>query len=138
MSALREAVAERAYGIYLGFLEREASSGKYPEYKALGRAYIRFAEEERELFRLLFMCDRGGRNITPTPDFLHSVELITKNAGVSRESAEIMHLEMWTVVHGIATMVATSFFFPEEELISEMLSDIYIGIRMRRTENERS
>ena len=34
------------------------SAGQYPPYKASGMAYIRFAREQRELFKLLFMRDR--------------------------------------------------------------------------------
>ena len=138
MSALRAAVAERAYGIYLGFLEREASSGKYPEYKAFGMAYVRFAREERELFKLLFMCDTEGREISPGSDFLKSVEIIMNTNGISRERAERIHLEMWVAVHGISAMIATSFFLPSEELISEMLSDIYQGIREKHQGDEKN
>jgi hypothetical protein len=42
-----------------------------------------------------------------------------------------MHLEMWACTHGIATMIATSFLQLEDTLISEMLSDVYQGIRAR-------
>ena len=47
MDELFEAAVAAAYEIYLGFIKREAESGKYPRYKAFGRAYIRFAEEEK-------------------------------------------------------------------------------------------
>lgn len=136
MLSLHTAVAERAHEIYLGFLEREAASGKYPEYKAFGMAYIRFAREERELFKLLFMCDTKGIEAAPTSDFLRSVEIIMSASGVSRERAERMHLEMWVAVHGISVMLVTSFFSPSEELISEMISDIYLGIKSRCTEEK--
>ena len=55
MEELEESVLLAAYECYLGFLRREAESGKYPAYKSFGMAYIRFAKEERELFKLLFM-----------------------------------------------------------------------------------
>ena len=35
------------------YMEREVASGRYPAYKANGMAYIRFAKEEKELFKLL-------------------------------------------------------------------------------------
>ena len=40
------------------------AEGKYPPYKASGMAYIRFAKEEKELFKLLFMRDRSDRKST--------------------------------------------------------------------------
>ena len=131
MEDLHEAVLTAAYECYLGFIQRELESGKYPQYKAFGMAYIRFAKEERELFRLLFMCDRKGKDLIPTKDFDASVEMIMQLNGVTRETAERMHLEMWSCVHGIGTMMATSFLLLEWDLISEMLSDVYHGIRAR-------
>ena len=38
----------------------KCAATNYPPYKAMGMGYIRFAAEERELFRLLFMRDRSG------------------------------------------------------------------------------
>jgi hypothetical protein len=42
---------------------------------------------------------------------------------------------MWTFVHGIGVMLATSYLELDEELISRMLSDVYQGLLMTyRTE----
>lgn len=136
MDELQEAVINAAYDIYLDFLKNEAENGKYPQYKAFGMAYIRFAEEEKELFKFLFMRDRKGRELVPSPDFTASVEIIMKANSVTREKAELMHLEMWSCVHGIGTMLATSFLSLDSELISEMLTDIYQGIRVRHLPKE--
>jgi len=138
MEELKTAVIIDAYNHYLGFIKREVESGKYPQYKAFGMAYIRFANEENELFKLLFMCDRQGRELIPTSDFNQSVEIIMKANGVTKEKAELMHLEMWVSVHGIATMLATSFLSLEWELISNMLTDVYQGIRARHTEEDKT
>ncbi len=131
MEELGEALVAAAYERYLSFLKSEEESGKYPQYKSFGMAYIRFAKEESELFKLLFMCDRSGKNITVTPDFEASVQIIMNTNGVTREKAELMHLEMWACVHGIATMLATSFLMLDGELISGMLTDVYQGIRSK-------
>lgn len=131
MEDLQKATIAAAYEIYLHFLKREAESGKYPQYKSFGMAYIRFAKEEKELFKLLFMCNRGGKELTPTLDFDASIEMIMNANGITREKATLMHLEMWACVHGIGAMLATSFLSLEWELISDMLSDVYQGIRAR-------
>ena len=128
MEELEQSVLVAAYDEYLGFITDEIASGKYPGYKAAGMAYIRFAKEERELFKLLFMCDRRGEAIKPTEDFELSVEMIMKANGCSREVANLMHLEMWACVHGIATMLVTSFLELDGELISRMLTDVYQGL----------
>lgn len=137
MEDLQKALLEAAYEVYLNYLQNEAQSGKYPQYKAFGMAYIRFADEEKELFKLLFMCDRSGEDFIPTDDFRASVEIIMNANNLTRERAGLMHLEMWSFVHGIAVMLATSFFTPEWELISDMLSDIYQGLRARHLAEER-
>ena len=131
MEALQQAVICAAYERYFDFLKRETESEKYPKYKAYGMAYIRFAKEERELFRLLFMRDRRGEDLTPTIDFEESAKMIAKANGVSIERARLMHLEIWTCVHGIATMAVTSFLELEWEMISNMLTDVYQGVRAR-------
>lgn len=131
MDALEAAVHIAAYDRYSGFLRSEMASGKYPPYKSYGMAYIRFAKEEKELFKLLFMCDREGKELTPSPDFTESVEMIQAAGGITKEEAERLHLEMWVCVHGIASMVATSFLTLPWELISDMLTDVYQGIRTR-------
>ena len=92
--------------------------------------YIRFAREEKQLFRLLFMADRSGEEQIAGTDFDESVEMISAANGISRELAELIHLEMWSTVHGIAVMQATSFLPLEEELISRILTDVYQGIRV--------
>ena len=131
MEELRKAVISSAYEHYLGFIEKEVESEKYPQYKAFGMAYVRFAKEEKELFKLLFMRDRTGEDLSPSVDFEESVNIIMKTSGVTREKAQLMHMETWTCVHGISTMLATSFLTLELELISDMITDVYQGIRAR-------
>ena len=136
MEQLQKAVEVAAYERYLGFLQKDAESGVYPKYKAFGMAYIRFAKEEKELFKMLFMCDREGKEPISTVDTETSVAMLMKANGFTREKAELIHLEMWVFVHGIATMFATSFWTLEWELVSSMVTDIYQGIRARHLAEE--
>ena len=138
MEELQEETILCAYGLYLNFIKTEIEGGKYPQYKAFGMAYIRFAKEEKELFKLLFMRDRTNEDLSPSPDFEESVNLIMELNNVSREQAMLIHLEMYTCVHGIATMVATSFLPLEWTLISQILSDIYHGIRTKVAEENKN
>ena len=131
MDELQYAVLDAAYEFYHGFLMREVASGTYPPYKAYGMAYIRFAREEKQLFKILFMCDRKGQPLLPSADFSESVDMIMQANGISHEQAELWHMEMWSCVHGIGTMLATSFLELDEQLISLMLTDVYQGLRAR-------
>ena len=131
MEDLEQEVIVGIYNIYATFLKNEAESQKYPIYKAYGMAYIRFAQEERELFKILFMRDRTNEEASVSIDFEESVQMIMKSTGLSYEKAQLMHFEMWTCVHGIATMIATSFFALEWDVISQMTSDVYQGVLSR-------
>ena len=66
LDELQYAVLDAAYVFYHGFLMHEVASGAYPPYKAYGMAYIRFAREEKQLFKVLFMCDRKGQPLRKT------------------------------------------------------------------------
>ena len=136
MKELQLEVRRVLYRHYLDFLMQETKNEELPKYKAFGMAYIRFAKEEREFFKLLFMCDRTGEDLSPTEDFEESAKIIMNANGVSIETARFMHLEMWAFVHGIAVMIATSFLTLDTSLISRMLTDAYKGICLRYTEDK--
>lgn len=130
MEELQLAVVEQADRLCRAYIRREVESGAYPAYKASGMAYIRFAREERELFKLLYMRDRAGEVIPETDELSGQMEtMVRDNTGLNPEKAVLFHLEMWAYVHGIAAMVATGFITLEWDLISRMLTDAYQGLR---------
>ena len=132
MDDLQKETIAAAYELYLGYLKREAECGKYPAYKSYGLAYVRFAKDEKELFKLLFMRDRSQEDTSLlSVDFETSTQMIMQANGITLEKARLMHMEMWTCVHGIGVMLATSYLPLEWELISDMMSDVYQGIRAR-------
>lgn len=131
MDELKADVIAEAEEIYRSYTEREIASGKYVTYKAIGMSYVRFAGAERELFKLLFMRDRRGEKPGSDCGYAEAVEVIRKNTWLSHEEATLLHLEMWICVHGIATMLATSYITLDEELISKILTDTYEGIKNR-------
>ena len=130
MQELRLAVVKAADEICAEYIAREIARGKFPNYKASGIAYIRFASEEKELFKLLYMRDRTNETAPHPTEIGDQMESIVKdNTGLDGEKAKLFHLEMWAFVHGIATMLATGFAKPEWELVSQMLTDAYQGLR---------
>lgn len=130
MEELKTAVLQQADALYQEYVRRETESGEHPPYKAGGMAYIRFAKEEKELFKLLYMCDRSGEDIpTDSHSFTQMTDIVRQNTGVDSETAQLFHLEMWAYVHGIATMFATGFLDLDWDLVSKMLTDAYQGLR---------
>lgn len=132
MEQLRCAVLEAAEALFQSYMQREVASGKYPPYKASGMAYIRFAQEERELFKLLYMRDRAAEEVTKESATVHAMTaMVRQNTGIDQETANLFHLEMWVFVHGIAVLIATDYLTLDWELISRMLTDTYQGLKKR-------
>lgn len=96
---LREAVADRP-------------DGSAERLEALGEAYIRFALENREYFRVLFaMHAELPRDIEELPEgsgyalFRQSV-IDAMKAGTIRETdPDLVVLYLWTLVHGLVTLL---------------------------------
>lgn len=134
MDDLRQAVCHKADEMCREYMRREMESGKYPVYKAHGMAYIRFAKEESELFKLLYMRNRNGSPPPEETDLTDNMEaIIHNNTGIGGVDAKLFHLEMWAFVHGIATMFATGYLNLDWELVSKMLTDSYQGLKKRHT-----
>lgn len=131
MQEVQQEVIQAADTLYQEYLRQDMESGKYPVYKASGMAYIRFAREEKELFKLLFMRDRSGEQISGGSELSEIIQIVQRNTGLSEQDATMLHLEMWVYVHGIATMIATSYLEWNWETISRMLTDGYEGIKGR-------
>lgn len=134
MEEVQQEVMTAADRLYQSYLKLDMARGEYPPYKASGMAYIRFAREEKELFKLLFMRDRSGETIEEDRESLRPLlEILMANLNIAEDQAYLFHLETWVYVHGIATMVATAYLDWDLAFISQTLTDIYQGLRLRYT-----
>ncbi len=134
MDEVREQVISTAYALYQSYLQADMTQGKYPPYKASGMAYIRFAGEEKQLFKLLFMRDRTNEVYGESREELRPIlDIICKNLNVDEDTAYLFHLENWVYVHGIATMIATSYIAWDLDFTEKSLTDIYLGLKHRHT-----
>lgn len=132
MVEVREAVMEAAEELCMEYSKAEMEKGEYPTYKATGMGYIRFAKEEKELFRLIYMRDRSAEQMAEENRYFNDMEsFVQQYTGLTAEDSRLLHLEMWAFVHGIATMYATGFLDLDRELVSKMLSDAYLGLKSR-------
>ena len=137
MDEVQQEVLKAANRLYQNYLDTDIKSKKYPPYKASGMAYIRFAKEEKELFKLLFMRDRSQEKPYDNKEEIRPlIELIKQNLDISEDDAYLFHLEMWIYVHGIATMAATSYLDWDDDFISRILTDAYAGLKYRYTEGK--
>ena len=130
MEELKLAVVAKADLLCEEYIQREVESGEFPAYKASGMAYIRFAKEEKELFKLLYMRDRSKETVPQELVLTNQMETIIHNTtGLDGDTKKQFHLEMWAFVHGIATMFATGYLDLDRELVSKMLTDTFLGLK---------
>ncbi len=137
MKELTDDIIKSANALYESYIREAFTDEEYPPYKATGMAYIRFAREEKELFKLLFMRDRTGEPLVEDRESVRPMlELIMQNLGLTEDEAYLFHLELWLYVHGIATMSATSYLDWDADFVSKALTDAYEGLKYRYTKGK--
>lgn len=138
MKELRDEIKKKALGVYGKYIEEGMQEDK--KFKGMGKAYIRFASEEPNLFKLVFMDSNKEdyKNIKIEDDDSRSeiVKIIMQSTGLSEQKASYMHLYSFVFVHGIASLIVSKTVFFSEEIISDMLTDFYLGVSNKLKENE--
>ena len=134
MDQIRLAAVRRAEAMYQSYIEQGLTEPL--PFKGVGLAYIRFAKEEPQLFRLFFMTPIGTvPGISPEDPMKGLVTGAAQNsADTSREGAERILREMWLFIHGIATTYVTGTADFSEEAINEMMTDVFAGLKNRLSE----
>lgn len=129
MEELKDAVIHAADDVYQRFVSEELKKGHIMPYKAGGVAYIRFAKEEKGLFKALFMRERTIEQAEYEKRFSdNSIKEISKRTGLDYESAYRFHIEMWAFGHGIASMLVTGYLDFDIETADQMMSDVFLGL----------
>ncbi len=103
----------------------QAGTGK-SGFDAVGRAYVRFALDKPALFRL--MMSKNGRPPShgATPDgeafdlLLNGIAELTP-PGASPEGRNVIALQSWAIVHGLATLMLDGLVPPDDALIEKII-----------------
>ena len=99
---------------------------------AIGLNYIRFAAQEKPLFRLLFQSDNfAGQNIADlinAPEILPFLEIFQSEAELTPEQAKIVFKSLMLLVHGCASMLANNTMEYNEIEIIPMLEMAFMGM----------
>lgn len=133
MDALRNEIIKKANTIYNRYIE-ESKNMEDPRFKSVGMQYIRFASEEKELFKLLFMRNAKYHSsfiVEVDDNTAYIINEIMTAYGLSRADAQKIHFESWIATHGLASMIATEYMSFEKEEISDYLTDIFAGLISR-------
>lgn len=121
MEELRGALFETAKEGYRHYIEDYLGRGGPSRYAAYGRGFVRFAREEKGLFRFLFL--RGGQLRDPFyEDILAEMQTLYR---MPRETAEAFHADMSIFSLGLAVLVYRGADVSEEEVASAFNREFY-------------
>ena len=99
---------------------------------ALGLNYVRFGQEEKNLFRFLFQTDKfGGKDaavIMTDPRLSEIMKIIAAGLNADIEQAEEMFLTFFCVAHGMASLLANNSLEYDVGQCRKMLENVFYGM----------
>lgn len=130
MEELKAAVKERAeacFGSYMADAERY-----HPAYKRRGMQWVKFAQEEPLLFRMLFMQNMHGVDLDTAlrkiPFDADTDIAIMQDYRATRQQAEHLFRQMWIYTYGMCTLCAAKVCAFTEREITQRLGEIFQGM----------
>lgn len=98
---------------------------------AIGMRYIRFAAEEKHLFRFLFQSDKYGSSFdelisggVPAPVF----GLLQAEAEITEQQCKDAFAALFLTVHGIASLLANNSLQYDEVWFENVLTNVFMGV----------
>jgi len=140
MEGLKAALTERTGTFMKEYLAAHIEKKDY--FRSMGRAQLRFAREEPQLFQLYFLRRRSDihslQDLYSKESSREVAKFISDTLQLTMAQAEQLHLHMIIYTMGIASILATSCsHIPEEELMTQLETacDAFLA-EMRRKNNE--
>lgn len=130
MDEVASEVISAARLIYDEYIDRGLSA-EIP-FKGVGMQYIMFAIEEPKLFQLMFMTENGA-NIENVLTYIEEnyskiLDSIKTAYNFDNDKALRLYRHLWVYSHGIAVLCATKACSFTEEQISDMMTDVFLGV----------
>ena len=131
MDDLKNTVYDDVYELQNKYL----SSGKEHQvpFIGVGLSYIEFATKEKNLFKFLFMSSITKNNnileMAENKAGQQYVDMIMKSTGLSAKSSKQIYINTWLIIHGIASMMATTNSKLDSSEIETIIFDAFKGYR---------
>lgn len=133
MDELKEALYTRAMAFYDGFIRSHADMMSL---ESMAAANIRFARQEPNLFRMLFLAKLSGNHsfsdIFERMSNKAAAHALAGELGVSDERAKEIYIMMIVFTHGIATMLATGGADVPDDEIDGLMREAYASFVERQ------
>jgi AcrR family transcriptional regulator len=99
---------------------------------ALGLNYVRFGQEEKNLFRFLFQTDKfGGKDVADLmadPGLTEILGIMATGLKLDIGQAKDMFLTFFCVVHGMASLLANNSMEYDEGQCRKMMENVFFGM----------
>lgn len=130
MDGVRQEVYAAAVRVYDGY----ANAGlreKIPFF-GVGMQYIRFAREEPELYRLLFLTRTQDKERSAMSAMQHLQAMVRPTLmevyHITAEEADLYFRDLWLVVHSLATLIVTGDCPYSDQEIGRILTGVSVSV----------
>ena len=130
MDTVRQEVCAAAVRVY----DRYTNAGLQEEipFFGVGMQYIRFAREEPELYRLLFLTRAQGQGWSAMQSMKHLQTLVRPTLmeiyQITELEADLYFRDLWFVVHSLSTLIVTGDCPYSDQEIGQVLTGVSISI----------
>ena len=138
MEELKKEFLDFAYEYYNRYVIDFSRTEDVNPCLVLPLSYLAFAQEETNLFKLLFINDMD-LNMTDAKDFYHEADnekraaLFSETIGVELERAKVIFLDLFLYTHGIAVLAATNKLTLGERDVENMVANVLSAFLQRQT-----
>ncbi len=134
MEELRHALAEEAKARYRAHIDRYLAAGGPSRYQSYGMGFVKFARDEKGLFRFLFL----GKRPVGDPFFEDIVQEMVTLYKMPEETARDLHADMSVFSFGLAVLVnGNSDALSEEDIADAFAREFFALYAFYFPERER-
>ena len=128
MDAVRREIYAAAVRVYDGYTNTGLKE-KIPFF-GVGMQYVRFAREEPELYRLLFLTRTQEYSAIKSMEHLRELvrPTLVKIYHITAAEADIYFRDLWFVVHSLSTLIVTGDCSYSDGEIAQILTGMSISI----------
>ncbi|MDO5603380.1 MAG: TetR/AcrR family transcriptional regulator [Oscillospiraceae bacterium] len=136
MDELKTAFLAFAYEYYERYVDDYGKAAQTSPYLVLPLSYIKFAAEEPQLFRLLFV-DEMDLAMTKAGDFYKEADnekraaAFSRMIGIEPERARTIFLDMFFYAHGIAVLTAAKKIALDKDSAEQMMMNVLTAFIQR-------
>ena len=130
MDGIKKEVYAAAIRVYDRYTE--AGLQERIPFFGVGMQYIRFAREEPELYRLLFLTRAQDKSFSAMRSMQHLQELVRPTLmdiyKITEQEADLYFRDLWFVVHSLSTLIVTGDCPYSDREIGQILTGVSISI----------